>query len=140
MYLPGAAEVAASSTLQYSLLVALQAGVHRSAASKLAFMKMDGGRVAALLLPFFALPFLGCELRKGVTLALSSGGCCCWSWFFGRCSRGRVVGAGWALVVADEGVIDEVAAEAVSIIVLDLVGVMELYVPRMVFEPMIVET
>ena len=114
--------------------------MHRSAASKLAFMKMDGGRVAALL-PFFPALFLGCELRKGVTLALSSGGCCCWSWFFGRCSRGRVVGAGWALVVADdEGVIDEVAAEAVSIIVLDLVGVMELYVPRMVFEPMIVET
>lgn len=61
-----------SSALQNSLLVALQAGVQRLlAASRVpAFMKTEG-----VPLPFFALLFFGCELRKGVTLALRSGGC-----------------------------------------------------------------
>ena len=102
-------------------------GEHKSA-SKLVFINIDYG-VATGLFGLIVGGFFG-EFKKGVTFALSKVGC---SWFFGRCSRGRVVGNGRTLLVTD-------AVAVATSIEIAFVGVIELYVPNMVLEPMMVDT
>ena len=62
------------SSLQYSLLVELHDGLHRLV-SKLVFMNIDGG----VTIGFPVVTGLGCffcEVKNGVTLALSNVGSC----------------------------------------------------------------
>lgn len=99
-----------------------------SSASSVIFLVSTGLLVWLGLLATFL------EFRKGVTFALSSVG---GSWFFGRCRRGLVVGAIGMLLVTTT--VEEDTGVSVTIVLLR-VGLIELYVPRMVFEPMIVDT